>query len=76
MKIIHNTKGQAKGRICVSCTLQTLAVGEIWETTSAEAADPSYIRVCASRLTTRTGRTFNVRATMEMAGAVIVTRTA
>lgn len=76
MEIKYNEKGQAKGRACVACTIASMNVGDVWETTAAESAKDSYIRVCATRLGKTLGRTFTVRARVENHGVITITRTA
>lgn len=76
MNVIYNEKGKARGRVCVTCTLSSMVPGDVWETTISECSSIEYIRVCASRLANRTGRSFSINSTMEMKGAVVVCRTA
>lgn len=76
MDIKYNEKGQAKGRVCVACTLASMGIGEVWETTEKEAAKDTYIRVCAARLGKTTGRRFSVNSKVEDKGRITVTRIA
>lgn len=75
MEIIRSQKGKNKGRISVTRTLNTLAVGESWETTT-EDVDLGYLRVACTTLGRRINREFSVSNTLDMGQVIVITRIA
>lgn len=75
MEILITEKGKNKGRISVTRTLCTLAVGESWETTT-EDVDLGYVKVACTTLGRRMQRSFSVSNTQEMGDTIVITRKA
>ena len=75
MEIQITEKGKNKGRISVTRTLNTLAVGESWETTT-EDVDLGYLRVACTTLGRRINREFSVSNTLDMGQVIVITRIA
>lgn len=75
MEIQITEKGKNKGRISVTRTLNTLAVGESWETTT-EDVDLGYLRVACTTLGRRMQREFSVSNTLDMGNTIVITRMA
>lgn len=75
MEIQITDKGKNKGRISVTRTLSTLAVGESWETTT-EDVDLGYLRVACTTLGRRINREFSVSNTLDMGQVIVITRIA
>ena len=75
MEIQITDKGKNKGRISVTRTLNTLAVGESWETTT-EDVDLGYLRVACTTMGRRMQREFSVSNTLDMGNLIVITRIA
>lgn len=75
MEILLTEKGKNKGRISVTRTLITLAVGESWETTTDDV-DLNYLRVACTTMGRRMQREFSVSNTLDMGNTIVITRMA
>ena len=75
MEILLTEKGKNKGRISVTRTLITLAVGESWETNTNEV-DLGYLRVACHNIGRRMSREFSVSNTLDMGNIIVITRIA
>lgn len=73
MEILLTEKGKNKGRISVTRTLNTLAVGESWETTT-EDVDLGYLRVACTTIGRRMQREYSVSNTFDMGNLIVITR--
>ena len=73
MEIQITEKGKNKGRISVTRTLNTLAVGESWETTTDDV-DLNYLRVACTTMGRRMQREFSVSNTLDMGNTIVITR--
>jgi hypothetical protein len=75
MEILLTEKGKNKGRISVTRTLNTLAVGESWTTNTSEV-DLGYLRVACHNIGRRMNREFSVSNTLDMGNIIVITRIA
>lgn len=73
MQIIKNTKGRAKGKICVTATLDSMEVGETWMA-NTNVVDYNYLTTACSQATKKSGKVFSTSNTAELKKVIIVTR--
>lgn len=75
MKVQITEKGKNKGRVSVTRTLSTLAVGESWTTNTSEV-DLRYVRVACTYMARHMNREFTVSNTLDMGEVITIKRTA
>ena len=74
MQVVINTKGQARGKVCLKKTLLTMEINDIWTVSEDSFNSLPYLRYVASLLNRKNKMIFSIDAKKANGGIITIKR--